>query len=261
MPSLARILLVALPALVLHAVATPMPFPLLRAADYRQQDVPSRVGTVKTYRIRRTTTIQESTHTELERALQTAPLPSHAASPEARDVNVVNVLGDLNLLNNYYLAAQGNSENLRKYAAQSASRSEDDGTFQRQCASELTSFHTNMQGYYTVLARIASDKGLDKGLANYDRQNDLETSLKDVVNLNKDTLQGVTVLVYNIPSLGPVLGPIVYEVKCLVDAVLDATENLTDAIINAIQPLLQDLLGQATDTMCSTGVDLAGLCI
>lgn len=52
-----------------------------------------------------------------------------------------------------------------------------------------------------------------------------------------------------------------YEIKCVLDKVLDAVENLTDAILNAIQPLLAPLIGQATDTACRSGLNLAGLCI
>lgn len=54
---------------------------------------------------------------------------------------------------------------------------------------------------------LLGDLGRDKGLANYDRSNDLETLLKHIVNLNKDTLSSVTDIVYEIPILGPILGP------------------------------------------------------
>ena len=54
---------------------------------------------------------------------------------------------------------------------------------------------------------LLGDLGRDKGLANYDRNNDLETLLKDIVNLLKDTLSAVTDIVYEIPILGPILGP------------------------------------------------------
>ena len=57
---------------------------------------------------------------------------------------------------------------------------------------------------------ILGDLGRDKGLANYDRNNDLETLLKDIVNLNKDTLSAITEIVYEIPILGPLLGPSKY---------------------------------------------------
>lgn len=60
-----------------------------------------------------------------------------------------------------------------------------------------------MLGFQTALAKAGSDKGE----ANYDRTNGLETILKDTVNLNKNTLTAVSVIVYNIPVLGPILGP------------------------------------------------------
>lgn len=60
-----------------------------------------------------------------------------------------------------------------------------------------------MLGFQTALAQIGSDKGL----ANYDNKNDLETLLKNTVNLNKDVLEAVDVAVYNLPILGPTLSP------------------------------------------------------
>ena len=60
-----------------------------------------------------------------------------------------------------------------------------------------------MLGFQTALAQAGSDKGL----TNYDPKNSLETLLKDTVNLNKNALTAVSVLVYNIPVLGPILGP------------------------------------------------------
>jgi hypothetical protein len=60
-----------------------------------------------------------------------------------------------------------------------------------------------MLGFQTALAQIGSDKGL----ANYDDKNSLETLLKDTVDLNKNVLSAVDVAVYNLPVLGPILGP------------------------------------------------------
>ena len=60
-----------------------------------------------------------------------------------------------------------------------------------------------MLGFQTALAKAGSDKGE----ANYDNTNDLETILKNTVNLNKNALSAVSVMVYNIPGLGPILGP------------------------------------------------------
>ena len=126
--------------------------------------------------------------------------------------------------------------------------------FQRDAASELSGFSTNMLGFQTALAHAGSDKGL----ANYDPKIDLETLLKNTVNLNKNALTSVTVLVYNIPLLGPILDPsasqcslwlrvlklpfiaVVYDIKCLIDGILDVVENFTDAILNSddVKPLL-----------------------
>lgn len=54
---------------------------------------------------------------------------------------------------------------------------------------------------------LLGDLGRDKGLANYNRNNELETLLKNIVNLNKDTLSYVVAIVYEVPLLGPILGP------------------------------------------------------
>ena len=55
---------------------------------------------------------------------------------------------------------------------------------------------------------ILKELGADNGLANYDRTNDLETLLKNIVNVNKDTLQlHPTTISYNLPIVGPTLGP------------------------------------------------------
>lgn len=88
-------------------------------------------------------------------------------------------------------------------ASQSASQDENDSAFQQNAASRLSSFQSNAQGFSSILGQLAADKGL----ANYDKNNELETMLKDFVNANKDALSAVTTLSYNIPGLGPVLGP------------------------------------------------------
>lgn len=62
-----------------------------------------------------------------------------------------------------------------------------------------------MLGFQTALAQTAT--GPDKGLANYDNTNDLETLLKATVQLHKDTLNALDTAVYNLPVLGPILGP------------------------------------------------------
>ena len=112
-----------------------------------------------------------------------------------------------------------------------------------------------MLGFQTALAKAGSDKGE----ANYDRTNSLETVLKDTVNLNKNTLTAVTVVSYNIPGLGPILGPstfqyplrprvlklpfisVVYDIKCVIDDILDTVENIGDATLNDLRPILEAL--------------------
>ena len=75
--------------------------------------------------------------------------------------------------------------------------------FKEQSAHELSLFHTNLLGFQNTLAQL----GADKGLANYDRNNDLETLLKEMVNAVKYLLRDIDDAVYDIPGLGPTLGP------------------------------------------------------
>lgn len=60
------------------------------------------------------------------------------------------------------------------------------------------------------------------------------------------------------------LATVVYQIKCLVDEVLDATENITDAVLNDLEnllPLLKALDGQAAQTACAAGIEIADICI
>lgn len=157
---------------------------------------------------------------------------------------------------------------LESLAAQSSSVPDSSsGDFHQQAATELTSFHSNILGLQDILSQL----GADKGLANYDRTDDLETLLKNTVNLNKSALSSVDTIVYNLPLVGKTLGPskcpyaalyapvlmvisVVYDIKCVVDDVLNFVENTTDGLLNGLQPLLQPLLGGLLSTACNTGV-------
>ncbi|EKM61036.1 uncharacterized protein PHACADRAFT_134144 [Phanerochaete carnosa HHB-10118-sp] len=172
---------------------------------------------------------------------------------QRRDINTV--LGDINILNNYYVQMTQHASNFHQLAQEPASSRS--ANFEQQSANEVSGFHTNLLGFQNTLAEL----GADKGLANYDRDDDIETLMKDLVNANKYLLNDIDEMVYDIPGLGPTLGPIVYEIKCILDEVLDTVENLTDAIINAIKPLLQGLIGDASQTACNSGIQLAGLCV
>ncbi|CAA7265788.1 unnamed protein product [Cyclocybe aegerita] len=214
-------------------LSTPIPLPLLMAPDYSPSLIP----------------LNRSISRVSSRSASPFPLVSLRHS---RDV------GPLDSLTQYHDAASKNANNLKSLAAKSATTDNEDYDFQQACASELSEFSQNMQGIQEVLVQASPS---DKGLANYDRDNDLETLLKNVVNLNKDVLNSTTAAVYNIPGLGPTLGPIVYNLKCLIDQILDALEDYSDATINQLTPLLQGVFGKTTSLACDTGVVLAGLCI
>lgn len=124
------------------------------------------------------------------------------------------------LFNTYYQQMRVHSRNLREnhlfvytlylthrfspgdYSGR-ARGSRNDPRFRDDTVRELRGFRDNMGRTQGLLG----DLGRDKGLAHYDRNNDLETVLKDIVNLNKDTLSSVNDIVYEIPLLGPILGP------------------------------------------------------
>lgn len=220
--------------------------------------------------------------------------------PVVRDVNTSNILSNINLLNTYYNRASTNSGNLsafypahpsllfhvltshailpETYASQASSNG-NDPAFQQQCRDELNAYQANNKGFQTALTQISSDAESDKGLGNYDKNSDLETLLKNFVNLNKDTLSDVTKLTYSIPVLGPTLGPseylqrylapplslltytiVVYAIKCLLDGVLDATEDLVDGSLNDLG--LQLLISDYQTASCNmASLKLGDICI
>ncbi|KAG5652099.1 hypothetical protein H0H81_006319 [Sphagnurus paluster] len=138
-----------------------------------------------------------------------------------------------------------------------------DPEFEAKCVTQLNSFRTNILGQQAALSAIEADKRRPggKGLENYDRTNDIETMIKETVNLTKNTLSAVSVLVNNVPIIGPIVGPILYDVKCFLDDILNFTENFLDATLNKLQPLLGGLLGSSPSRECLSGVKLLGLCI
>lgn len=88
-------------------------------------------------------------------------------------------------------------------ASRSSTIEDGNAHFTTSSASVLTDYHSNILGLDGILGNL----GARKGLLNYDRSNTLETILKDIVNLNKDVLSSITVLVYNLPIVGKTLGP------------------------------------------------------
>ncbi|KAF9509357.1 hypothetical protein BS47DRAFT_1396973 [Hydnum rufescens UP504] len=122
-------------------------------------------------------------------------------------------------------------------------------------------FQTSVNLFSTTLHSL----GDDKGLANYDRSDELETLIKDVVNAVKDTLNSVDSLVFSVPLLGSTLGPVVYSLKCTLDDTLNATENLLDGVMNlagihCVNGLLNPLIAVTIDLVCQL-IALKGLCV
>jgi hypothetical protein len=96
-------------------------------------------------------------------------------------------------------------------AAQSANVDTNDySDFQQQYASALSDFSGNLGGFQTAFTKASTGRGLE----HYDHTNDLETLLKNTVNLNKEVLQSTYDTVNALPVVGPVLGPSQYSGLC-----------------------------------------------
>jgi hypothetical protein len=143
--------------------------------------------------------------------------------PQRRDVNdplTTNLeayLSDLTLYHNNILAASDAfcetcfhlcasaltpPNSMAASSAQNA-RSNSDENSRREAAEHLASYKETLGSLYPLFAHI----GADKGLANYDKSDQYETLLKDIVNATKNTLGGTSSLVDAIPVIGPLLGP------------------------------------------------------
>jgi hypothetical protein len=166
-------------------------------------------------------------------------------------------------------------------AVKSASTSAGDKAYQQQAAATATSFHTNLLGFRTLLDQL----GREKGLANYDRSDGMQTALKNLVNTNKNLLSSIDIMIENVPELGPVLGPsescppflfagvwgvagadkrnfaVVYDIKCVLDDVLNTVENVADGLLNNLKPMLQTVIGRASATCCKSGLQIVGFCL
>ncbi|KAH6917380.1 hypothetical protein BKA70DRAFT_332451 [Coprinopsis sp. MPI-PUGE-AT-0042] len=187
-------ILVALLSTALGSLAAPLPLPMplaLMAPAYSN----------RLYSTRQTLNWSSSSH-DLGGNLTTnaIPLDPYNAGYTIRQQRALDTLTELF---GHYSKAKGHSTKLTNFAAQSADIDEDDVVFQQNAAAELAGFDSSLLGIKTILDQL----GAEKGLMNYDRTNDLETLLKNVVNFNKETLNAVDVLVYNLPILGPILGP------------------------------------------------------
>ncbi|KAI0639395.1 hypothetical protein C8Q77DRAFT_58291 [Trametes polyzona] len=236
------------------ALAAPVPLPMpmvAHIADYAAQP-PARNNA---------TELSQSRPISLVRKQDGAAVVHHTTSESspvvARDGDIdTSLLNNINILGNMYSQMNDHSHVLNELASQASSMG-DNEEFHQRVYTETDSYRQSLLGFESILEQL----GADKGLANYDRTDDLETLLKEIINLNKESMKSVVALVEQMPAVGPALAQIVYEVKCIMDEMLNAVENLTDAIINALKPLLIDLIGTATEAACSSGLELGSLCL
>lgn len=177
------------------------------------------------------------------------PVPTQKRDEDADFPN------NMNLLQSHYQKLNDDSNTMNNLSRLSSSQRGTD--FNQQYSTALSNFQMNFLGFQTILAQLAADRGL----ANYDPNNSVETMVKDTANMAKSVMEYTADLVDEIPVLGPMLAPTVYQIKCITDAIIDAIENLTDAIINSLMPLLQSLGIQATQVACDAGVEIAGFCV
>jgi len=269
MPLFSRILILVAPAALLLlslappacATASPMPLPLaFRAADYSDRYLPAVSGKHHKF-VKRVSESGNKNHS----AGKHKPHSHHAQSPRLlasrnrlgsaierriykRDPSFSDLLSQLQQQND---RSTDSSQRLQDLAA-----SNDAGDGQ-EAASQLAILHSSLQAVNNLLYPMDAMKGL----ANYDKSNQLETTFKNIVNANKDGLTAVYDIINNDPTLGPLLGPTVYDIKCIVDNILNLTENALDGVLNALGPLLGGLLGAANNVGCSSGVKLLGFCL
>jgi hypothetical protein len=152
----------------------------------------------------------------------TGPYVPAAAYGRSGDINIDIVTQDINILNNYYSKACNNAQTLsthhissfnnllrrsahiEAYSSQpSTSRQKSKSKFEQKCASALTDFHTNSQGFAKTLHTL----GAGKGREHYDEYDPLERLIKDYIDLHKDILGYVNEMCYHDPSLCLYLGP------------------------------------------------------
>ncbi|KAL0571818.1 hypothetical protein V5O48_010148 [Marasmius crinis-equi] len=160
-----------------------------------------------------------------------------SSPPEKRDVLG---LGDLDLL------VLGRSH-LTDFN-DCASNHEDTDLARSDCATSVSSAQLVLQSVSDSLRPMAAHYGH----ANYDRNDELETFLKHLVDYLKDLLKEIALAVKHDCLFGPILYPTVVEVKCIVEELLDGSENITDACLNDLKALLK---------LCGCGADVGGLCL
>ena len=85
----------------------------------------------------------------------------------------------------------------------SSSTSSSSAEYRQESSDEASRFHTSLLGLRDTLDKL----GRDKGLANYNHKDQIETILKDFTNANKNFLDSMDRIIEGVPGIGPVLGP------------------------------------------------------
>lgn len=173
------------------------------------------------------------------------PVPTQKRDADADFSN------NMNRLQSHYQKLNDDSNTMNTLLDLSSSQRGPD--FNQQYYDAFSDLQAQLGGFQDAMAKIAADKGL----ANYDPNNVVETTLKNTINMVKYSLRTTVEIIKTLPVLGPRLAPIVIQLKCITDELLDAIENLTDGITNNVMPLLQDFGIQE----CDDGIEIFGLCI
>ncbi|KAJ6519831.1 hypothetical protein C8R45DRAFT_37663 [Mycena sanguinolenta] len=249
MPSIARTILLAVYAVsflaltgISPATTTALASPLVASSPAVSANSPRSLLTVRV--------VSKHADADLVARIPTSPTVATTQPPKST-TNTTQVVKQLGALHNKMQANAVAMKSLAKQArtrASSGARARsvpaEDDAFQQQCTSELDDYRTNLDAFQQLLVLLGLNAvcgcplALDKGLACYDPENDVDTLLKGTVNLNKEILGATADLIDSNPLLKALLGPIVDALKCLLDEVLDAVENLADCILTITTKVL-----------------------
>ncbi|KAM0748395.1 hypothetical protein T439DRAFT_358292 [Meredithblackwellia eburnea MCA 4105] len=130
--------------------------------------------------------------------------------------------------------------------------------FQNSVYQELKAYRGSAAGLPGLQQLDATLKplGPDQGLANFDRNNDLEVLFRTMSTSFQDTLESINLVVFKLPVLGPVLGPILYDIKCIIDDILNIVQVILDGLLNQLSPQLTLVSGNYLVSICQMGPSL-----
>lgn len=198
---LVSLIFLASPFSVTPALAKPLPL-ILPSISSRSSDLVSRGRH-----------LTAGPQTENDYTVYDRNPSNHSESRRALD----SILNNIDLMNTYggklsssattfraiisFLSFRGSYISLSETLASQSSGQGNSAAYNQKVASGLTEVYTNFQQFSTAYG------GLDKGIANYDKYDELETILKNTVNCMKSTMSTTYNLVVAIPAIGSMLGP------------------------------------------------------